>query len=85
MSASANDFIQKFQYVLKSIGKVKKCKETWLMMKRKNSYKCIVIDFQDHDINDQGLKIVHKYMKLLQKKVDKVCIKVNKLNMKQKI
>lgn len=55
------------------------------MMERKSSYKCIVIDFQDHDIIDQGLKIVHKYMKLLQKKVDKVCIKVNKLNMKLKI
>lgn len=55
------------------------------MMERKNSYKCIVIDFQDHDIIDQGVKIVYKYMKLLQKKVDKVCIKVNKLNMKQKI
>lgn len=54
-------------------------------MERKSRYKCIIIDFQDHDIIDQGLKIIHKYMKLLQEKVDKVCIEANKLNMKQKI
>lgn len=41
------------------------------MMERKSSYKCIVIDFQDHDIIDQGLKIVHKYMELLNKRLIK--------------